>query len=1577
MLVYNTELSREEMYLGDMMRRKTLLRWPLIVVLILAVFSQTWTIKQVRSPAAYQSVPQLNYDNILQHIQTFTGFGSRVTGYDGFFEAADYILNYWDSLGLTVRSESFSVVTPIVEKAVLTVQLPNGSLIEMEVYPLWPNQVNPCPYQSPEEGDNLIYVSEGLPEDFNNITADGTFVLMDFNNRWYWKNAATFGAKGIIFLEPESTTCVEAVQKTFSIPLNFPRLYVRGENASLLRELVTQQGEAKIWVDSRMVWKEKTVSNLVAVIEGTNPNLKSEVVVIGAYYDSWSVVPQFSPGATDSMGIAFLLELSRLMSETRPARTVWLVAFAGHYQGLAGAREFVDTHLNDVGSHRPIKMMFSLDLASDSDITAIYATGAMYQYDYPIRFTRFYQPWITNIFDDWLPSIEQELDQEPHIISPTWTEPSWIIGSPPFEPFPVYFEAEVFTEACYGGGLGFVTTNAFRINQYTPFDTYGSIQPQNLEKQVIFLWPILYNAINSFEQFSQLSPARADLSGVADHGLINVMLQLSTYNRTTNWYNNYTNEDSLFFVSVGPRMISETASIVGLSTVSSSGTSRSANVLGTIAGVFSTAQITTSSGGVLASGTLVSAIGFSVVLKPDEKGEVTIKGIRPRTGIDAQAYVVDPDTGNIVCATDTGPFGTRLTRLGALFGAPSAAAAPTASPGAGSTVYLVEAGRSARMVRSNNVDARTKGYVPWNVPIINVSSIALIGFMDVWSLGDASTLSLSVLNFVSHAWLIWRDVLEFSPEAMVFAEPGTIVEILVRSSSGLVTVLNNASDAHPEGSGYKLVKGKTTTLTLFDAAENMYYLANLRGGFLMNKMSSNAQLVLFRNGMLNLKQLADEALENGQNGKYYSYTIEYWLYAANTYVSSFSLIYDVVNTATFFFFLSTAFVIFLGRLALGRTTGVKRMFALIAFFIITNVALSQVHPGYSIASNVWMLIDGLSVILFFMLLLYIVLDEFNMAIMSISQSVLGSHRSDIERGSLIISSLSMGVENLKKRPMRTGLTLTTIIITVSAMTLFTTMGVIIQPYRTSIGNAPYTGIIFSRRLPYAISSTVSEVYLLATKDIASQGLIEFQLNPRAWIYPAGQNMFISWNATSSAIRCILAITPEESQSLLEGARIPGLGEPFEHGMKNAIIISDVLARQLSRDLGINVTRGTRLNLLGINVIVWCIVSNDLGNAVLSRDLDQDSVLPPQGGTVASTGVYSAYDLSSVIIVPYDFAKEYMNIQPNIISLKTDSTTLTESALLDRSFELVLTLQNFMVSYGIQGENNARQITTRSIYMLRGEENMIIPLFLSSLTLLSMMLSAVYERIREIRTLSTVGLSPRHIGAIFITESIALAFLGSFLGYFAGASVTALLVNLHVFPQDLIPNVSSGVVIIVMGIMMLATMLSSIYPVTKASKLVTPSLLRKWRVGSKPVGNLWSVGLPFSATPDEAIGVLGFLSEFFEASASERTGAFMLLKPSQLVQKGDERILNVRLQLSPFDAGIIQDFEIISRQIAADKYGFEILITRINGLESLWITTNKSLLDIIRKQFLIWRALRHGDQQKYIEKAMKTWRISGA
>jgi len=1503
-------------------------------------------------------IDQINFSNVMEHVKFFSSLGSRVTGYEGFYRAAEYIKRYWnDTLGLTINEEKFKIASPIAKKYSLKVEIPGTGTIETEAYPLWPNHVNPCPYKSPETGDRLVYVEgDGLPEDFDGIDVKDSFVLMNFNSRWYWKNAALFGAKGVIFLEPEDTISTQAVQKVFSVPINFPRLYVTGEVASLLRENLKEYGELRVWIDSLMVWENKEVANIIAVINGVNPKLQGEVAVVGAYYDSWSIVPQISPGATDSMGISFLLELARLLVLNPPERTVWLIAFASHYQALAGAREFVEDHFSEL--REKIKLMISLDLASDSDVVAAYPAGIMYGYNRPRDLIVNYDGWMREIFS-WLDEFEKVMGEEARFIDGVrWIRPSWISNSPPFEPFLKYFEAEVFTEACYGGGLGFVTTNSFRRYQYTPLDTYEKVRPENLRRQVTLLWPLIYRSVN-MKSTPTLYPRRV---GAIDHGLVTVTLQLGVYNKTINMFNDYANEDAVIFVSVGPTMGTTTSIVaVGLQPATYVGASQSAIVQGASVGLFA-APPAVSSGGAVSTASLSAPLGFTVVLKPDENGQVRLKGIKPLTGVDAQAYVLDPETGRILCATDTGPFGTGIFRLGGLFGAPGSAAAPTLTPGMGGMGYLMEAGAWARAF--NVQVAHGHRYIP----LFNTSSIALIGFFDPLSLSGPQSLSVEVLNFISHSYFVWRDVLATWPEAMIFIEPGIPAEIIVRSQSRIIAVLNNSTESKLEGQGYRLSHGETLVLTIFDAIKNMFYLTNHRCGFLESKMSVNPKMLLYLNLMRSYMALAEESAKNSSRGKFYSYCVAAWQYSLSAYEASLNLLFDVVQTASFFFFICVAFVILASRFVGKKLTGIKQMLVILIFFATANFALGLVHPGYTISSNIWMLLNGLSAIFFIILLLYVVVSELNMAMVSLSVSILGFHRSDIERGSVLVSALSMGVENLKKRPIRTILSLSTIIITISAMTLFTTMGVMVYSYEKTAGTATYTGLLI-KRPPQQLYMPISEMYLLVAPEMASAGLTNLIAMPRAWLYPVGQNLFLSWGG-ESGIRGIMAISIEEAQ-MLEYAIKPGNGITFIPGIKRAVLITETLAGRLGQVIGEKIKPGrTKITLYGIEMTVLGILNKEIATGILSRDLDQLSIIMPDQMATSMTGVYSPLDLDAIIIVPYDFALEYLNTQPNAIRLDAGSSVLDMKDLHNKAFEIVLTLP-FEISYGVK-DVGAGGLTKRDIYSLGGLENLAVPLALSSFSILSMMLSAVYERRREIATLSTIGLSPSHIGTIFLMESIALAFLGSFLGYIIGAGATSILWNLKMFPPSLVPNISSGVIIIVMGIMMLSTILSSLYPMTKASSLATPSLLRRWRIGSKPVGDYWSIDLPFNATPEESKGILYFLSEYFEASAAERTGLFMLLGSTSLLSKDSTHILSAQLQLSPFDAGIIQNLQIVTKPVSANMYGFEIVIKRLHGLESLWITANKALVGEIRKQFLIWRVLSFKEKESYSKRAEEKW-----
>jgi len=93
--------------------------------------------------------------------------------------------------------------------------------------------------------------------------------------------------------------------------------------------------------------------NVIGVLPGTNLSLNSQALVVSAHYDhlgfGWpdargGAKGQLHPGADDNAsGVAVMLELARLMANTRPERSVIFAAFAAEEAGLQGARHYVRT----------------------------------------------------------------------------------------------------------------------------------------------------------------------------------------------------------------------------------------------------------------------------------------------------------------------------------------------------------------------------------------------------------------------------------------------------------------------------------------------------------------------------------------------------------------------------------------------------------------------------------------------------------------------------------------------------------------------------------------------------------------------------------------------------------------------------------------------------------------------------------------------------------------------------------------------------------------------------------------------------------------------------------------------------------------------------------------------------------------------------------------------------------------------------------------------------------------------------------------------------------------------------------
>jgi aminopeptidase YwaD len=105
-------------------------------------------------------------------------------------------------------------------------------------------------------------------------------------------------------------------------------------------------------LETEVVKREAPAYNVVGVLEGFDPRLKGEAVVIGAHYDHLGRGGQGSLargggeihyGADDNAsGTAALLELARVFSAMKPRRTVVFAAFGGEEEGLLGSNFYVN-----------------------------------------------------------------------------------------------------------------------------------------------------------------------------------------------------------------------------------------------------------------------------------------------------------------------------------------------------------------------------------------------------------------------------------------------------------------------------------------------------------------------------------------------------------------------------------------------------------------------------------------------------------------------------------------------------------------------------------------------------------------------------------------------------------------------------------------------------------------------------------------------------------------------------------------------------------------------------------------------------------------------------------------------------------------------------------------------------------------------------------------------------------------------------------------------------------------------------------------------------------------------------------
>jgi ABC-type antimicrobial peptide transport system permease subunit len=1403
-------------------------------------------------------VEQINIEKIKEHITYLTNFSSRFTGTEGFRNAAIYITKVLENYGYTPIWENYTITIPIDDGAVISII--EGGIVNRSIkaFPLLPNTVNPS--ITPPEGikGKLIYGGTAQLQEFNGQDVDGSIVLLDYNVRRFWKNAAMLGAKAVIFIEPLDTSQAESLEKSLKIPISFPRVYIRHDDGLFLLNLLRERGSVEVVLHSKMHWENVEVSNIISLLPGKMNSY--ETIVISTHYDSSSPVPSVAPGATNAINVATLLEMARIFSQLQSLPRNLLFAFlSGHAQGMWGAREFVDKHFSEIGS--PIKMMIGLDLSYEGQEVGLYARGNVYPYKLAVDARRF--GWANDrILGTYLPLLKNQIGKSYKVVSAMFpTEPI-------ADPYLMYFDTDPFTLAG-GVGISFHTTNVLRRLESTPLDRPEFINYENLLPQIEVVLGCVYGFATEEILPIYSAPTRIE----SDGGFAVIEGIVGVYNLTTAWYDPFSNEGSIVHIQWD------------------------------IPYTESQAQFTP--GGVSETPT------FDIFVKPDPSGSFKVKGVKPLTPIRLEAYVVNQSSGKLTHATDFGVYG-----LGKGYATPPV----TATTPGGAYVYLYQ------------------GVTQIWLPVFEAGSITLFMVLDPTT-ATAGKLSIRNYNFYSHDWNLHHAEDVARSDAIVFVPHSNPTELLIflggETSNYPLAVLSNFSSNNPQGSGYFVDIGENLIVKFspYIIAKQIYFLMANRLNTISQYHVYDAQAQDYKKRAEESMNFADKALLEKQYDSLIAYSLAAWSYSRSAYLALMRLIIDLIQTTIVFFVLMIPLCFIITKSLMGRHPGFKQLLFFISVFLILTINLYFLHPGFHIAFNVFMIIIAATISIFGFLVLLLSSSEFLAVTKTLQEKVLGTHQQEISRLIVFTHSLSIGVENIKKHKTRSFLTLTALILVTISMIALTSASF-------------YTHLIAAKKS----GDTLYNGFLIRDPSFSPQseemarvleGLrhLNATITERTWVVQT-----IGFTLEKGVVaEAVYGLT--EKEDLFTGvSKALIAGRFFSSEDRYAVILSEHMANALGKTIGDTVDwMGLKLSIIGIfKLDAWMQI----------RDLDTFALAPIKWTSEGAMTV----PMDKVLIVPYSLLMSQFNYFPYSIAVKIDKP----KDIFIFASDLALQMAHLTIYAGCERELVVYSPVT--FYSVTGGETLSVPFIVTFFIVLNVMLTSVYERIKEIYVYSTVGADPRSISLMFLTEATIIGVASAGIGYELSLIVMAVMDWLNLFPKGLYLNYASTFAALSVLIIIAITISSTLFPALKASKLVTPSLMRKWRIPTEPKGDLWNIPLPFNMNKDEARAMMIYMAEYLAATISSY-GVFMVEGEISFDESSNTLLLNFQTRLAPYDQGIVQNATLIA-QGEGSNMTFALSLKRLYGEIDSWILANHRFVDRLRKQFLYWRALPTKEKEKY-------------
>ncbi len=693
------------------------------------------------------------------------------------------------------------------------------------------------------------------------------------------------------------------------------------------------------------------------------------------------------------------------------------------------------------------------------------------------------------------------------------------------------------------------------------------------------------------------------------------------------------------------------------------------------------------------------------------------------------------------------------------------------------------------------------------------------------------------------------------------------------------------------------------------------------------------------------------------------------------------------------------FIFFFEKLLFCFSDVRQQIIAQTIIFIIVFALLRILHPAFAMVRSALMILLGFIIILISVGITILFSGKYKESFREMMKKRGRVDAAEVNKLGVIASAFMLGLNNMNRRKARTGLTCATLTMITFVIICFASIQDDLVEDNFASGKAHYQGLLLKHRqmAPFrpseiqAIEEKYGDRYDVCPRfmRIGHEDYRSRRRNADLLIRYKGEgglrkvefDSVIRFTHDDPIRNQIRFLTDNEwftEKDEIESETLP------------PVFIPDAMAERLNVSVSQVNREAVKVWINGEECVVRGIFDSSAYNSM--TDLDGYRLLPFDVTAIEvltkkgpGTGVVASEDEPKIppdriILAPYSDHRFVVNeghgrLISVVISMpeagRKEVRTVVEGYLEQTAKPL---------SYGLDGVAYWARRTREA--KVGDFVDLVIPLFIAAFTVLNTMRGSVYERRDEIYVYNSVGIAPRNVFFMFLTEAFVYAVIGSVLGYILSQGTGRILTALDL-TGGLNMTFTSLTTVYASLVLFGAVLISTYFPARSAMEIAAPAEDAGWSLPD-PEGDFLRFHLPFTFNFQGRIGILAFFDRKLLDHGEGGAGRFFSDEPKLSVhhephpQRDSIYVpaIAATIWLKPFDLGVCQRLTIAMPLDEEEReYKVRIEIERISGTRDSWLRLNYDFISQVRQHFLHWRALSAEDREELFTEAKE--RLTGS